>query len=108
MVEKALETHDEVVVLVRDCKIDESNPLDARVIAKIIEHAFKDTLDKHGALRVTSWVMIDFDTFYYGRQVGYKVEEMKLDDTYKDVSASSIKEQIDPKFWEWINSLAAS
>lgn len=88
--EQILEKEGQVLILVRDTHgIDEKNPFDYKTVLKNIYEAlweYKGKFDVRFVPNITG--------VYYGRDVGYKVEQIKLDEVTESISATKIRKEM--------------
>lgn len=80
-----------VLVCVRDVPTDEKNPFTAREVVenigtKLMKHV------KTGMLRVM--IIPDIEGVYYGRDVGYKVEQIQAPADIQAISATKIRKEM--------------
>ena len=87
--ERALAKHGQVVVMVRDMPLSESNPWSPEDICENIEQELADFAGKFRCYPVPNIMNIT-----YGRGVGYKIEEEVLDEETQEISATKIREQM--------------
>ena len=94
-IDKILEECDACVIYVRETHRDESNPLTFLERYNLIRKHYPDP---------SKVKIIQLDdpgcdlTVYYGRKVGYNIEQIKLDEATENISASQIrKEQAEKK-----------
>ena len=87
--ERALAKHGQVVVMVRDMPLSESNPWSPEDICENIEQELADFAGKFRCFPVPNIMNIT-----YGRGVGYKIEEEVLDEETQEISATKIREQM--------------
>ena len=74
-----------VVVAIRDTKKSEQNPYGIEERMRMVREAFPD---KH---RVNIIKIPDIDEVCYGRNVGWKVREIRLDEETEKISGTSIR-----------------
>jgi nicotinamide mononucleotide adenylyltransferase len=88
---KKIEEGIPVLIAIRDVPTDEKNPFTAQqvlenVSTQLIEHI------KSGMLKVM--IIPDIEGVYYGRDVGYKVEQIEVPDHIKEISATKIRKEM--------------
>lgn len=89
--EKILEKEGQVCIGVRDTQgTSEKDPLGYE---EVISHIHAD-LEQDYAGRYTIYVLPNITGVYYGRDVGYKVEQIKLDDEIEQISATKIRKEM--------------
>jgi nicotinamide mononucleotide adenylyltransferase len=85
---KILEKTGQVQIMVRTMPKSDNNPFKFEEIKKRIEEKLKDYIDKFEILQVANITNI-----CYGRDVGYKIEEIVLPKEIQEISATKIREQ---------------
>lgn len=89
--EKILEKEGQVCICIRDTQgTSEKDPLDAETVAQRINEDL--TNDFGGKYHIV--IMPNITGVYYGRDVGYKVEQIKLDDEIESISATQIRKEM--------------
>lgn len=84
-----------ILIAVRDVKIDENNPLPAHIIVSLWREVyFNNPL-------VEVMMIADINSVNYGREVGYEVKEIKVDDDVASISSTEIRKQIMEGKEEW-------
>jgi len=86
---KILEKTGQVIIMVRDMPQTENNPFIFEDIKKRIEEKLKDYIGKFDVIKVPNITNI-----CYGRDVGYKIEEVVLPKEIQEISATKIREQL--------------
>ena len=86
---KILEKTGQVIIMVRDMPQTENNPFVFEDIKKRIEEKLKDYVGKFEVIKVPNITNI-----CYGRDVGYKIEEIVLPKEIQEISATKIREQL--------------
>ena len=79
----------QVNIMVRDVQGIEDNPFNFETVKKNILEALKDY---QGRIKVT--LVPNLTNICYGRGVGYKIEEIVLDEKTQQISATKIREQM--------------
>jgi len=79
----------QVQIMVRTMPKSENNPFEFEEIKKRIEEKLKDYKDKFEVLQVANITNI-----CYGRDVGYKIEEIVLSKEIQEISATKIRKEI--------------
>lgn len=80
-----------VLVGIRDVPTDEKNPFTAQQVLKNIG----DKLMHHIEAGMLHLIIIpDIEGVYYGRDVGYKVEQIEVPDHIKEISATKIRKEM--------------
>jgi len=79
----------QVQIMVRTMPKSENNPFEFKEIKKRIEEKLKDYKDKFEVLQVANITNI-----CYGRDVGYKIEEIVLSKEIQEISATKIRKEI--------------
>jgi nicotinamide mononucleotide adenylyltransferase len=79
----------QVVIMVRTMPQTENNPFEFDEIKKRIEEKLKDYIEKFEVIKVPNITNI-----CYGRDVGYKIEEIILPKEIQKISATKIRQQL--------------
>ena len=86
---KILEKTGQVIIMVRDMPKSENNPFEFKQIKKNIEEKLKDYIGKFDVIKVPNITNI-----CYGRDVGYKIEEIVLPKEIQQISATKIRKKL--------------
>ena len=86
---KILEKTGQVIIMVRDMPQTDNNPFVFEEIKKRIEEKLKNYVGKFDVIKVPNITNI-----CYGRDVGYKIEEIVLPKEIQEISATKIRKQI--------------
>jgi phosphopantetheine adenylyltransferase len=86
---KILEKTGQVIIMVRDMPKSDNNPFEFEDIKKRIEEKLKDYTGKFDVIKVPNITNI-----CYGRDVGYKIEEIVLPKEIQEISATKIRQQM--------------
>ena len=86
--EEILKKTGQVNIMVRDVQGVEDNPFDFETVKKNIFNALEDYKNR---IKVT--LVPNITNICYGRGVGYKIEEVVLDEETQKISATKIREQ---------------
>tara|TARA_B100001250_G_C19337027_1_gene587333 strand:- start:75 stop:446 length:372 start_codon:yes stop_codon:yes gene_type:complete len=87
--EEILKKTGQVNIMVRDVKDVGDNPFDFETVKKNILNALTEY---KGRVKVT--LVPNITNICYGRGVGYKIEEIVLDEETQKISATKIREQM--------------
>ncbi len=87
--EETLKKTGQVNIMVRDVQGVDDNPFDFDTVKKNILEALKDYGD-----RVKVTLVPNITNICYGRGVGYKIEEIVLDEKTQQISATKIRVQM--------------
>ncbi len=87
--EEVLKKTGQVNIMVRDVQGVEDNPFDFDTVKKNILEALKDYKNR---IQVT--LVPNITNICYGRSVGYKIEEIVLEEKIQQISATKIREQL--------------
>ena len=79
----------QVCIQIRDVQGVDDNPFDFETVKKNIIEALKDYKNR---IKVT--LVPNITNICYGRGVGYKIEEIVLDEKTQQISATKIREQM--------------
>lgn len=80
-----------VLICVRDVQPDEKNPWTAQQVVENIENKLSHWIES-GMLKVQ--ILPDIEGVYYGRDVGYKVEQIQAPAEIQKISATEIRKQM--------------
>ena len=86
---KILEKTGQVIIMVRDMPQTDNNPFVFEDIKKRIEEKLKDYIGQFEVIKVPNITNI-----CYGRDVGYKIEEVVLPKEIQEISATKIRKQL--------------
>jgi nicotinamide mononucleotide adenylyltransferase len=86
---KILEKTGQVIIMVRDMPQTDNNPFVFEDIKKRIEEELKDYVGKFEVIKVPNITNI-----CYGRDVGYKIEEIVLPKEIQEISATKIRQNL--------------
>ena len=87
--EETLKRAQQVLIMVRDVQGVGDNPFDFDTVKTNIENALKEYQGKFKVILVPNITNI-----CYGRGVGYKIEEIILDEETQKISATKIRQQM--------------
>ena len=87
--EETLKRAEQVLIMVRDVQGVGDNPFNFDTVKSNIEHALKDYEGKFKVILVPNITNI-----CYGRGVGYKIEEIVLDQETQKISATKIRQKM--------------
>jgi len=86
LIETVLEEGKSVLVALRDTKISKEDPYTVKARKKMIRRA----LIRWGE-KVKIMVIPDIEEVCYGRKVGWRIREIKLDEEIEQISATKIR-----------------
>ena len=86
---KILEKTGQVQIMVRTMPKSDNNPFEFQDIKKRIEEKLKDYIGQFEVLQVANITNI-----CYGRDVGYKIEEIVLPKQIQEISATKIRKEM--------------
>lgn len=89
LIESVLKKGKPVLIAIRDTLIDQKNPYSTFERWSMIQRALKD----YGEL-VKIIIIPDIDEVCYGRDVGYNIREIELDEATHNISGTKIREQV--------------
>ena len=87
--EETLKRAEQVLIMVRDVQGVGDNPFDFDTVKTNVENALKDYEGKFKVILVPNITNI-----CYGRGVGYKIEEIVLDQETQKISATKIRQKM--------------
>ena len=93
--DQSLSIGESVCIAIRDVQPDEKNPLTAETVKKLWEKVYSDNE------KVKVIIIPDISSIKYGRDVGYKIEELKAPTEVQLISATIIRKQIHEGNNEW-------
>jgi nicotinamide mononucleotide adenylyltransferase len=79
-----------IIIMVRDVQVDENNPRSADTVIQILQIRFEHFI---AAGRVKLMIIPDIEGVYYGRDVGYKVEQLVPPQEIAEISGTKIRQQ---------------
>ena len=91
LINQRLAENKNVLICIREVSKDSSNPYDPSEVKKNIEIELNDLILSK---RVKVIIIPDIESVNYGRGVGYKIEEIVLDEKTQQISATKIREQM--------------
>lgn len=80
-----------VLIAIRDVEKDEKNPFTAEQVKYSIEDKMKEYILQN-LLKVI--IIPDIQGVYYGRDVGYEVEQLQVPKEISDISATKIRKEL--------------
>ena len=80
-----------VLIAIRDVDADENNPRSAEQVREILEIRYQELI-AIGKVRII--IIPDIVGVYYGRDVGYKIEQLSVPEEVAAISATKIREQM--------------
>ena len=83
----------QVQIMVRTMPKSDNNPFEFKDIKKRIEEKLKDYVGKFEVIKVANITNI-----CYGRDVGYKIEEIVLPKQIQEISATKIRQEMKNEF----------
>ena len=86
LLERAMNKHGQVFLMVRDMPTDENNPYTADAV---VENLRKKLVEYAGFVNIA--IVPNILNITYGRDVGYKIEQEKLDKEIENISANKIR-----------------
>ena len=87
LIEKVLKEGNDVVIAIRDTSISEKNPY----IVEERMHMIRKSLWRWGVKRVKIVIIPDIDEVCYGRNVGWRIRRIRLDNQIEEISATKIR-----------------
>ena len=87
--EEIIKKTGQVCIQIRDVQGVDDNPFDFETVKKNILEALKDYKNR---IKIT--LVPNITNICYGRGVGYKIEEIVLDEKTQQISATKIREQM--------------
>lgn len=100
--EQSLKEGQPVLIAIRDIEPDEKNPLQPTIVKELWQKIYKD----NDLVKVI--IIPDIASVRYGRDVGYKIEEITPPTQIAGISATSIRKNIQENSNEWKNNVHES
>lgn len=79
-----------IIIMIRDVNVDENNPRSAKTVMEVLQIHFEHFI---AAGRVKLMIIPDIEGVYYGRDVGYKVEQLIPPQEIAEISGTKIRQQ---------------
>jgi nicotinamide mononucleotide adenylyltransferase len=80
-----------IIIAIRDVEVDENNPRTAKEVKFILDLHFQELIEIG---KVKIMIIPDIEGVYYGRSVGYKVEELVPPKEIAEISGTKIRQQL--------------
>jgi len=88
LIDQRLKKGKNVLICIRDVRIDEKNPLEAQEIYNDLSERFGQLIDSG---RIKLRIIPDIESINYGRDVGYEVIEHSPPEEIKEISGTKIR-----------------
>lgn len=88
---KYLNENEPILIMIRDVPTDDKNPFTPEEVKSLWENVYKKEMES-GLVRIM--IIPDIASVNYGRGVGYRVEEIKVDNNIANISATEIRSKI--------------
>ena len=88
LIQKVLDEGKNVCIAIRDTDLDEQNPLTVAQRKAFIRKAYPESG------RVKIWVIPDIEEIVYGRDVGWGIREIRLDQETEAISGTKLREGV--------------
>jgi nicotinamide mononucleotide adenylyltransferase len=98
-----LSKNEPILIMIRDVPTDEKNPFTAHQVMTLWNKVYKNEI-KTGLVKVM--IVPDIASVNYGRNVGWAVVEIQVNDNIANISASEIRSKIkdsDDSWKEFVN-----
>jgi len=98
-----LDKNEPILIMIRDVPTDEKNPFSPDEVKSLWEQVYKNEIVK-GLVKII--IIPDIASVNYGRSVGYSVNEIKVDSSVSNISATEIRTKIrnnDNSWKEFVN-----
>jgi len=79
-----------IIIMIRDVNVDENNPRSAKTVMEVLQIHFEHFI---AAGLVKLMIIPDIEGVYYGRDVGYKVEQLIPPQEIAEISGTKIRQQ---------------
>jgi hypothetical protein len=90
---KMLDSGKNVCVLLRESELDNKNPYGFNTRREAFEKLFEKEIL---AGQMIVMPICDIESVFYGRGVGYRIEQIELDNTTEKISGTSVRKQTEP------------
>jgi len=90
LMEVELKEGNDVVIAIRDTEISEKNPYSIEDREEVIHEAMKEWEGRYDVILIP-----DIERVCYGREVGWDIRQIKLDDETEAISATKIREELE-------------
>ncbi len=108
IIQKALNQGKNVCIAIRDTELSEKNPYTVGQRREMIKRAFREFYGD----RVIDIVIPDIEGIWYGRGVGYEVNEVDVPEAIKEISATNVRagndDRIHKDVFNYINLLQST
>lgn len=84
-----------ILLLIRDCEIDDKNPVPAKKVKKMLDYRYSDNP------LVETMIIPNVRSINWGRGVGYETNEIVLSEQIQGISGTQVREMIANKNNEW-------
>lgn len=88
---KKIEEGVPVLIAIRDTPVDENNPFTSKQVLDNVTNEMLEYIEQ-GMCKVI--IIPDIEGVYYGRGVGYNVEQIEAPDHIKEISATKIRKEM--------------
>ena len=88
---KKIEEGVPVLIAIRDTPVDENNPFTSKQVLDNVTNGMLEYIEQ-GMCKVI--IIPDIEGVYYGRGVGYNVEQIEAPDHIKEISATKIRKEM--------------
>ena len=98
-----LDKNEPILIMIRDVPTDEKNPFTAHQVMNLWNKVYENEI-KTGLVKVM--IVPDIASVNYGRNVGWSVVEIQVNDNIANISASEIRSKIknsDDSWKEFVN-----
>lgn len=79
-----------IIIMIRDVNVDENNPRSAKIVMEVLQIHFEHFISV-GLVKLM--IIPDIEGVYYGRDVGYKVEQLIPPQEIAEISGTKIRQQ---------------
>ena len=88
LIDQRLQEGKNVLICVREVSKDDKNPYNPEEVKLNVENELQDLIDSK---KVKVIIIPDIESVNYGRGVGYKIDEIILDEKTQQISATKIR-----------------
>ena len=86
-----LDKNEPILIMIRDVPTDEKNPFTPHEVLTLWNRVYEKEVNE-GLVKIM--IIPDIASVNYGRSVGYRVEEIKVDSSISNISATEIRTKI--------------
>ena len=92
--DQALKQGKNVYIAIRDCPLDDPDEENEYIAEEIMGHLSEEYRNEILGNRVKLMIIPDIESINYGRDVGYKIEEIVFNEKIQKISATKIRKDM--------------